>query len=358
MMAQDYSAILRRFDGVRAYKWGWKAKCPAHDDQNPSLTIRVGADGGLLVKCQAGCGFEQVVDKANCAIRDFMAPRKDDYGMAADRRIKASYDYRDEQDKLLYQVVRWEPKGFSCRRPDKDGAWTWEMNGTRRVLYRLPEIVGSQRGVLVTEGEKAVDRLAALGFVATCNPHGAGPGKWHDDYSKVLAGRAVVLLPHVDPVDPKRGTRPGEEHMRLVALSLLPVVKSLQVIWLPGLVEGQDTDDWLDAGNTPKQLKLLIKEAAEIKTVAELEAACKQPDWTVVAGAVVAGQADVQQPAPVVESDGDVIRKAILATAVALSNASETLTPAEWCVCATESVRELTKLVANELVDRKGLRNE
>ncbi len=37
------------------------ARCPAHDDRDPSLSIREGSDGRVLVKCFAGCGQNQVI---------------------------------------------------------------------------------------------------------------------------------------------------------------------------------------------------------------------------------------------------------------------------------------------------------
>ena len=39
-------------------------------------------------------------------------------------RIVATYDYTDADGKLLYQVVRYEPKDFRQRRPDGNGGWT------------------------------------------------------------------------------------------------------------------------------------------------------------------------------------------------------------------------------------------
>jgi putative DNA primase/helicase len=33
----------------------WMARCPAHDDRKPSLSIRQGDDGKVLVRCHAGC---------------------------------------------------------------------------------------------------------------------------------------------------------------------------------------------------------------------------------------------------------------------------------------------------------------
>jgi hypothetical protein len=37
------------------------ARCPAHDDRRPSLSVREGADGRVLVWCFAGCPTEDVV---------------------------------------------------------------------------------------------------------------------------------------------------------------------------------------------------------------------------------------------------------------------------------------------------------
>ena len=34
---------------------GWKARCPAHDDRTPSLSIAAGKDGRVLLRCWAGC---------------------------------------------------------------------------------------------------------------------------------------------------------------------------------------------------------------------------------------------------------------------------------------------------------------
>jgi putative DNA primase/helicase len=40
---------------------GWMARCPAHDDREPSLSIRDADDGKVLVHCHAGCDQERVV---------------------------------------------------------------------------------------------------------------------------------------------------------------------------------------------------------------------------------------------------------------------------------------------------------
>ena len=38
------------------------ARCPAHEDRVPSLSIREGSNGRVLVKCHAGCRQDDVID--------------------------------------------------------------------------------------------------------------------------------------------------------------------------------------------------------------------------------------------------------------------------------------------------------
>lgn len=39
----------------------WMACCPAHDDRNPSLSVRDGDEGKVLFRCHAGCDQRQVI---------------------------------------------------------------------------------------------------------------------------------------------------------------------------------------------------------------------------------------------------------------------------------------------------------
>ena len=40
---------------------GWSARCPAHDDRQPSLSVGEGSGGRALVKCHTGCSHQQVL---------------------------------------------------------------------------------------------------------------------------------------------------------------------------------------------------------------------------------------------------------------------------------------------------------
>ena len=184
-------------------------------------------------------------------------------------KVVATYDYQDEQGKFLYQVVRYVPKTFKQRRPNGNGGWIWNLDGVRRVLYRLPKLLAADPSypVFVPEGEKDVDNLRALepDFIATTNPGGAG--KWHDEYSKVLAGHGatVVLLPDND--------EPGRKHALQVGLSLLKAGVSVKVIQLPGLPSKGDVSDWLAAGGTANQLWEFVAAASEVNSPETLSAA-------------------------------------------------------------------------------------
>lgn len=174
-----------------------------------------------------------------------------DFPQSVSRRIVATYDYHDEQGSLLFQVVRYAPKSFKQRRPDADGGWIWSLKGTRRVPYRLPELLGSdvEAWVFVVEGEKDVDNLRSINLVATTNP--GGGGKWTREFGRFFKDRKVAVIGDND--------RDGRKHEAAVAKSLGPVVSDLKVIRLPGLPEKGDVSDWLAAGHTGADLMELVE---------------------------------------------------------------------------------------------------
>jgi len=232
--------ILDRLKGVQRNGVGWSARCPAHKDTHNSLSISTGDDGRVLINCHAGCSFDDV-----CAAIDF---RQSDLFADNGRgkrngntksQIVATYDYQDESGRLLYQVVRYYPKDFRQRRPNGKGGWFWSMQGVRRVLYRLPELLAADpdEKVYICEGEKDVDRLIGLGLVATCNVGGAG--KWRDEYSDHLKERRVAIV--------RDNHLTGTNHARLVVKSLQGKAAEIKILEPPGLLDKGDVSDWLDA---------------------------------------------------------------------------------------------------------------
>jgi len=208
-LSRPVDRVLSQFahNGVRRTQGGWEAHCPAHEDRRESLSVSEGTDGRVLLHCHAGCTVDQIVAALGLSLKDLF-PCKGN----RERTIVKAYPYRDEHGTLLAEAVRFSPKGFAQRKPDGNGGWVWNLNGTRRVLYRLPEIM-DRRTVFLVEGEKDADRLWSLGLPATTDPQGAG--KWQPEYNQSLGDKHVVIIPDND--------EPGEQHAEHVAQCLLPM---------------------------------------------------------------------------------------------------------------------------------------
>jgi putative DNA primase/helicase len=228
--------------------------CPAHDDPGPSFSVR-DHNGKVLVKCFAGCTQKKVIDALRQrGLWNGADPAKTN-GRPPDEQIVATYDYTDECDAPLFQKVRYQPKDFRPRRPDGRGGWIWNLDGVRRVLYRLAAVIAAAKSgqrIYVVEGEKDADRLTNLGVIATTAPFGANE-KWQDSYADPLRGASQVIVV-------ADGDAPGRKHAAAVAASCVNRGIPVKVIELPGQ-EVKDASDWIAAGGTADALAALADTA-------------------------------------------------------------------------------------------------
>jgi putative DNA primase/helicase len=275
MFAADFALLIK--DAERSGSQ-WSGRCPAHDDQRASLSFRDSEDR-VLVNCHKSCSFQAITAAVGLKPSDFFhtsgAPSTPMAGRGAKtagtgraksrpRVVAKTYDYRDEQGNLIFQVVREEPKGFFQRRLDEHGRWINNIKGLRRVIYRLPEIIDAMkrrasgdRIVVVVEGEKDADNLWALDIPSTTNAMGAK--KWSDAYTRQLVAAGVervVILPDKD--------RNGEEHALMVARSCLSAGLNVKIVRLPNLPAKGDVTDWLDAGNSREALLEAFAAAGDV----------------------------------------------------------------------------------------------
>jgi DNA primase len=72
--------VLERLEGVKAYNGYYKALCPAHDDGEPSLSVSEGDDCRVLLKCFAGCSFDDVVVALELEQQDLFTSSASDGG--------------------------------------------------------------------------------------------------------------------------------------------------------------------------------------------------------------------------------------------------------------------------------------
>jgi archaellum biogenesis ATPase FlaH len=190
--------------------------------------------------------------------------------MEAEKRIVKEYSYEDETGKLLYQVVRYEPKGFAQRRPffanaTKGGGlpveaqtqtgWVYNLSGVQRTLYMLPELIATPLDdwVFIVEGEKDADRIFSEGFTATTNPGGAG--KWLPEFNEYFRSRYVAIIPDNDDA--------GRKHAQKVAESICDIAASVKIIELPDLPPKGDVSDFLNAGHKRGEISILVDDTPE-----------------------------------------------------------------------------------------------
>ncbi|ACZ62387.1 MULTISPECIES: DUF3631 domain-containing protein [Dehalococcoides] len=224
-------------------KNGWYTSlCPFHNDQT-TPNLRFTENGFYCLACGEKGSLSKLANKLGVSFYP-------DSSTSHNKKISSIYDYRDENSKLLFQVVRYTPKAFNQRHPNGKGGWIYNLKGVAPTPYRLPELLKAPLDelIFITEGEKGVESLIEHGLTATCSPMGAG--KWRGEYSYYFTSRKAVLLPDND--------EPGRRHAEQVASSLYPIAKEVKIVSLPDLNEKEDVYDWFAGGGTKGKLFELV----------------------------------------------------------------------------------------------------
>lgn len=74
----DVNELLSRLDKVRQNRPGeWSARCPAHADKSPSLSIKENG-GYTLIHCFGGCEPADVIEKLGLTFSDLFPERLPD----------------------------------------------------------------------------------------------------------------------------------------------------------------------------------------------------------------------------------------------------------------------------------------
>ena len=225
--------IVAQLDGARRSGEGWCARCPAHDDSSPSLSIGEGDDGRILVKCHAGCDTDAIVSALGLTARDLFPSRN---GNGASVEV-ARYVYRDPDGKKLYTKLRFAPKRFVREPKDVQSS----LYGLERLQYVDDALL------FVSESEKDADAVMELDADFTAVSSG-GATTWREEWSDAIASarpRGVVILEHHDDAGKKFSTR--------VAASLSKRGLSVRVLSFEGR-NGYDVCNWLRDGGDIDQL--------------------------------------------------------------------------------------------------------
>jgi hypothetical protein len=286
-----------------------------HGDRHWSGYACIGHTGNLIARCH-GCGatWGEIVREVGLPSGAWFHHKGKIYesGRATTlitQRMRimdnptATYSYRYEDGTLAYQKLRFEAfdkgvrqyKNFKQRRPlprslyraaeipeDVKESWVWglaegeygrkfdtkydlyavtdehqcsiKMPDTRLVLYRLPELLAAniEAPVFLVEGEKDVETLRNLGFVATCT---VSTSVIDPEWLSPLAGRRVVVVADNDCT----GRRHAASQAGWLACG---GVRSLRVLW-PGeggydVGDSGDISDWLRDNEHPREALIAL----------------------------------------------------------------------------------------------------
>ncbi|OZA72958.1 MAG: hypothetical protein B7X74_05125, partial [Thiotrichales bacterium 39-47-5] len=127
--------------------------------------------------------------------------------LAPATKKSACFTYTNEHGEPLYRIIKsFDDQGqrqFKQQHFDNDtGAW---LNGLKnpdstlavtKTLYNLPQLTQStSEPVYIVEGEKDVESLKSLGYVAITS---GGAKSWQSHFADYLVGREIVVIPDHD----------------------------------------------------------------------------------------------------------------------------------------------------------------
>ncbi len=272
----------------------WKALCPFHVERSPSFTVYREDQEFHCFGCKKwGDVIDLLAFSQNMSNSEFIKKYAEDKKASSPKQkmtIKPknpppaqpasdepedkwpdwdvdvpvkTYDYHDMFGNLTFQVCRFQrpsdkkdsgyEKTFRQRRPNGSGGWIRSVKGIELVLFHLPQVAAS-RSVILAEGEKDVETLTSLGFVATTNV--AGAKNWNAGYAETFAGKDVTICGDNDPV--------GQEHVALVFASISKKAKSVRILKIP--TEYKDVTEFVEAQKSADIAKSILTEMVDAAT--------------------------------------------------------------------------------------------
>lgn len=112
MTAADFAALV---DARSVGPGKWQGHCPAHQDRSPSLSIRAGSDGRVLLHCFAGCSHLAIAAALNLNVRELFAgtvqPSPAELAalrIAREERERKTREERKTRTAVFDRARRWE----------------------------------------------------------------------------------------------------------------------------------------------------------------------------------------------------------------------------------------------------------
>lgn len=125
------TTLLSRLDNPRQIGPDrWQARCPAHEDRTPSLSIRLTTDR-LLIHCWAGCGADDILAAVGLNWSDLFSDR---WQAAHEAGLAAGHK---RQRKMLSEVTQRQWATMVVRIAARDKAAGKELNLEDRGTLEL-----------------------------------------------------------------------------------------------------------------------------------------------------------------------------------------------------------------------------
>lgn len=235
------SQIAQSLGNAKKTPQGWVCRCPCHDDNKASLTIKTKADGEIVVNCLAGCDWKIIREK----LRELnLLPKfKSNAPVKSNRDIKI-YLYLTESGEPVFRKNKLPDKRMWFERYDAaTKTWVKGLGEAERVLYNLPKLSNADV-IYITEGEKDAETLITRGLVATTNH--AGAAHWSQSHNKYFKDKIVVICEDNDPA--------GKERTAALSHALKSTAKELRLFAPQGLAEKEDVTDWIQKGGDASKI--------------------------------------------------------------------------------------------------------
>ncbi len=269
--------LLARLERVGKTHTGWAARCPAHEDDRPSLSIGVGEDGRILLRCFAGCELDAILQRLGLETRDLFgqpppAPGRPSGAAFPATDVPAVSEWLratrhlpgEEVARMLGANTRGGP-AVVFRYLDGDGRILYDKfrpvggqktfwrvpRGRPSALYGLAELPKEKRQrVIIVEGELDLHALRSVGIVPVVSvPDGVG-SRLSPELLQPLDGFSEVIIA-------TDADKPGDDLAVRLERAVGPA-RCRRARFAAGDLEHKDANDALRAGWTREMFEAAL----------------------------------------------------------------------------------------------------
>ena len=158
------------------------------------------------------------------------------------------------RDRIAVKTIYKKPDGSKMARWERYEGNTLvkNLNGLQMPLYHVYNLTDNTKPLFIVEGEKDVETMEKLGYIATTSPNGAG-SKWKQSYTECIKNFDVIILADNDEV--------GLNHATNIAESIIQMARSVklvpsQALYKPLQPKG-DISDIVDCIGSEKTIQLI-----------------------------------------------------------------------------------------------------